>query len=96
MSKKTDQDDAREAALLAGTLPDEDRRAPEPAEVIPAPLFTVPSTPAGDDEFADAVAAHDVELERLLMAVENETGYAQKQAVTDLRKLLGRPKLREA
>jgi hypothetical protein len=113
MTKKSkDQEAAEEAALLAGTLPDEDRRAPEvvagPAVAGDAPVplsraLTDLRTPAEIAsgvpldtrtvaEIVAGVPAPVDELDRLLELVENETGYSQKQAVTDLRKLLGRPK----
>jgi hypothetical protein len=82
MTVKKDQDAAVEAAFVDGTLPEADRRAPEVAPLASPVESPLPPLPEVDHRGA--------EVDRLLELAENETGYAQKQAIVDLRKFLGR------
>jgi hypothetical protein len=83
-----DQDAAVEAAFVAGTLPEEDRRAPEPA--ITASVVNGDVQPLVLD-LASNVLTSDIasETKRLLAIAAHDTGYAQADALAALCRLWG-------
>lgn len=76
----------------AGDVAFADVHAPVAAAHLAA--FKAPPAPADTrtiEQVHAGIPRPTDELERLLGLIENETGYAQKAAVKDLRALLGRP-----
>lgn len=87
------QDQAMEAALLDGTLPDEDRRAPDVSVTeTDIPALGTPHVPLGAPLFQGVpgdVAASLVHFDQVKRAKE-DTGYAQTAVLDALINLLTR------
>jgi hypothetical protein len=80
-----DQDAALEDAFVEGVLPDEDRRAPEPAPLVPVPepVAEEASVEVESVETSVAVIAAETlrEAVRMIDHARGETGYSQKAAL---------------